>query len=76
MRGIGQILEDYEKGNFDRRLNLYLLYRDLRHELSDIESKEKSMTLKVTRANEHQKRRYNLPFYKWSFALLRNLTGV
>jgi hypothetical protein len=76
MGGIGQILEDYEKGNFDRRLSLYLLHRDLRRELRDIEKKDALANMKVLGMDGHQKDKDKQPFYKWPFALLKNRTGV
>jgi hypothetical protein len=42
MRTAEGILEEYRKGDFYRRLNLYLQYRDLRCQLTQIDSDERA----------------------------------
>ncbi len=55
MRDIKAILEDYRQGDFEKRLYLYLLYRDFRREFGDIE--------KNGEASKRTKRKFLSPFY-------------
>jgi hypothetical protein len=44
MRTAEMILEEYRKGDFYKRLNLYLQYRDLRRQFTQIDSYERALT--------------------------------
>jgi hypothetical protein len=76
MRDIHSILEDYGQGDFEKRLSLYLVYRDLRHEFSAIEKKEKSMNIKAFGANGRQKKEKGRSILGWTMFRLRNRTVV
>ncbi len=40
MRTVETLLEEYRKGDFHKRLNLYVQYRDLRRKFMEIDSDE------------------------------------
>ena len=44
MRTAEGILEEYRKGDFYKRLNLYLQYRDLRCQFMQIDSDERALS--------------------------------
>jgi hypothetical protein len=46
------ILEEYRSGDFCRRLNLYLQYRDLRCQFTQIDSDERALTRAAAPENQ------------------------
>ena len=42
MRTAEELFEEYRKGDFSRRLQLYLQYRDLRSRFTQIDSEERA----------------------------------
>jgi len=56
MRNAKHILEEYKQADMETRMNLYLFYRDVRQEFTDIERiEEGSNKPKVLGANKYKK---------------------
>ena len=55
MRNAKHILEEYKQADMETRMNLYLFYRDVRQEFTDIERiEEGSIKPKVLGANKYK----------------------
>ena len=65
MRDIETLLNDYRKGTFEVRLNLFLFHRELRREFSEIE-KDEDPSLNGHKSgfnlSRKNKKRLNFPF--------------
>jgi hypothetical protein len=66
---IGNILDEYIKGNQTRRLHLFLTHRDLRRQFMDLEKKEKLMSQKDPQTSAKSAGTYRTLFRRLATAL-------